>query len=169
MWGFESWQHSSRPGTIATSPEADRAAQPEPETEIVSGLLQLDIKPRDAQIFVNGEFVGTVEDLDGRLELPEGVHRIEIRAARYEAHAFDARIVAARTITYRVTLSPLSSPLPPLTPAPSATRSGQGQPARPAQTFYLIPGCYLGNVPPEQVKLPPDCDMSRMITHTPGK
>jgi hypothetical protein len=31
-------------------------------------------------------------------------------------------------------------------------------------TFYLIPGCYMGNVPPKEAHLRPDCDPDRAIT-----
>lgn len=173
LWGFDSWQQSARPGTIITEPEPEKVEVLEPDAAIETGRLQLDIRPRDAQIFVNGEFVGTLEDVGGVLELPEGTHRIEIRASRHEALTLDARIVVGRTITYRNALLPVEegAPTPPVPPAARAPKSGQEPPppARPSQTFYLIPGCYLGNVPPEQVKLPPDCDLSRMITHKPGQ
>ncbi len=36
-----------------------------------------------------------------------------------------------------------------------------------SRTFYVIPGCYLGNVPPEKDRLPAGCDISRMTTHAP--
>lgn len=170
MWGFESWQQARYPGALVTEP----ATVAEPDPIGTTGRLQLEVRPRDAQIFVNGEFFGTWEDIAGVLELPEGTHRIEIRAPRYQAVSLDARIVADRTITYRATLEPVEErKSPPPTPPAKAPTSPSGQepptPARPAQTFYLIPGCYLGNVPPEQVKLPPNCDLSRVITHTPGK
>ena len=33
--------------------------------------------------------------------------------------------------------------------------------------MYLIPGCYMGNVPPQEVKLPAGCDASRVTTIKP--
>jgi hypothetical protein len=36
-----------------------------------------------------------------------------------------------------------------------------------SRTMYVIPGCYLGNVPPDQDRLPAGCDISRMKTHAP--
>ena len=53
-----------------------------------------------------------------------------------------------------------SDPFPaaaPVTPPPAVAPS----------TFYFIPGCYIGNVPPEKVELPANCDMSRLITRKP--
>ena len=128
-----------------------------------------------AQVFVDGEYVGTPADLDGQIELAPGTRRIEIRARGFEPLVFDARIVAGRIITYRETLNRAggagkarepggaAGKEPPATGSTSPT-----SPTSPKSTFYLIPGCYLGNVHPDQVKLPANCDFSKMITHTPG-
>lgn len=167
-WGLEPWQQSSVPGMISPPPPPEQA-QPAATPEM--GRLQIEVSPRDAQIYVDGEFVGTWHDLEGTLELTPGTHRIEIRAPRHEALTFDVRIVAGRTITYRDALDPIREKRD---TAPPASKSSDDVPAvsptRPRpQTFYLIPGCYLGNIPPEQVKLPPGCDLTRLITHTPGQ
>jgi hypothetical protein len=31
-------------------------------------------------------------------------------------------------------------------------------------TFYLIPGCYMGNVPPKEANLPATCDITRAVS-----
>ena len=36
-----------------------------------------------------------------------------------------------------------------------------------SRTLYLIPGCYLGNVPPDAGRLPAGCDISRLKTYAP--
>lgn len=67
------------------------------------GELRLKIKPRDAQVFVDGYFVGIVDDFDGafqRLHLPSGPHRIEVRAPGYEALTFDVQIRFAETTKF---------------------------------------------------------------------
>jgi PEGA domain len=59
------------------------------------GELRLKIKPRDAQVFVDGYYVGIVDDFDGvfqRLHLEPGPHRIEVRAPGYETLTFDVQI-----------------------------------------------------------------------------
>jgi len=59
------------------------------------GELRLKIRPRDAQVFVDGYYVGIVDDFDGvfqRLHLEPGPHRIEVRAPGYETLTFDVRI-----------------------------------------------------------------------------
>ena len=49
--------------------------------------LRLKIKPRDAEVYVDGYYVGVVDDFDGifqRLHIESGPHRIEVRAPGYE-------------------------------------------------------------------------------------
>jgi hypothetical protein len=138
------------------------------------GRLELDVRPPHAQVFVDGEFVGTWNDLAGELELTPGTHRIEIRAPGHAALTFDARITAGRTITYQGVLKPIESEKKERSSEPrayAATPNAADTPAspRPPQTFYMIPGCYLGNVPPEQVKLAPGCEQRRVYTHTPRR
>ena len=68
------------------------------------GKLRLKIKPRDAEVYVDGYFVGTVDDFDGifqRLHLETGAHRIEVRAAGYEPLMIDVRITPEHTTTYQ--------------------------------------------------------------------
>jgi len=61
----------------------------------LDGELRLKIKPRDAQVFVDGYYVGIVDEFDGvfqRLHLPSGPHRIEVRAPGFETLTFDVQI-----------------------------------------------------------------------------
>ncbi len=74
------------------------------------GALKLKMKPRDAEVFVDGYFVGRVDDYDGifqKLNLESGPHRIEIRAPGYETLSFDVRIEFDETTTYRGELQPI--------------------------------------------------------------
>jgi hypothetical protein len=67
------------------------------------GELRLKIRPRDAQVFVDGYYVGIVDDFDGvfqRLHLPSGPHRIEVRAPGYETLTFDVQIRWDETTKY---------------------------------------------------------------------
>ena len=73
-----------------------------------------------------------------------GLHRIDISATGYEPVAVEMRVTSGQPITYRAALKPIP---PPATVPPS--------------TFYLIPGCYMGNVPPKDADLPATCDQSR--------
>jgi hypothetical protein len=68
------------------------------------GALRLKVKPVDATVYVDGYYVGVVDDFDGifqRLHIEAGPHRIEIRAPQYETLAFDVRITPDETTTYR--------------------------------------------------------------------
>lgn len=67
------------------------------------GSLRLKIKPRDAKVYVDGYYVGTVDDFDGifqKLKIEAGGHRIEVRAEGYEVASFDVLITPGETITY---------------------------------------------------------------------
>ena len=51
-----------------------------------TGFLRLKVRPRDAQVYVDGYYVGIVDDFDGvfqRVRLEEGPHQIEIRHPAY--------------------------------------------------------------------------------------
>ena len=67
------------------------------------GALRLKVKPREAEVYVDGYYVGVVDDFNGvfqKLHIETGVHRIEIRAPGYEPLAFDVRITAGHKSTY---------------------------------------------------------------------
>ena len=118
--------------------------------------MRLELQPTAGlQLFVDGYYVGTLDDVHGELELEAGAHTIEIRASGYETLTFDVKITPGRSISYRGTLKPTDA-----ADAPAPT------PVAPT-TFYYIPGCYMGNVPPEEVALPPNCDLSRLVTRKP--
>jgi hypothetical protein len=75
----------------------------------LNGGLKLKVKPRDAEVFVDGYFVGRVDDFDGlfqKMNLESGPHRIEIRAPGYTTISFDVRIEFDETVTYRGELQP---------------------------------------------------------------
>ena len=68
------------------------------------GGLRLKIKPKNAEVYVDGYFTGTVDEFDGmfqKLHLDSGVHRIEVRAAGFETLTFEVRISADHTTTYQ--------------------------------------------------------------------
>lgn len=66
------------------------------------GTVRLKVKPRDAEVWVDGYYAGLVDDFDGifqHLHLDAGPHRIEIRAAGYETLALDVRVQPERSLT----------------------------------------------------------------------
>jgi hypothetical protein len=74
------------------------------------GGIRLQMNPKDAQVTVDGYFVGTVDDFDGvsqRLELEAGPHKIEIAAPGFEPFALEVNILREQTIKYKGVLRPL--------------------------------------------------------------
>lgn len=68
------------------------------------GSLRLKIKPREAEVYVDGYFVGVVDAFDGvfqRLHIESGPHRIEVRAQGYDSLTFDVRITPEHGTTYQ--------------------------------------------------------------------
>lgn len=149
---------------------------PPPPTEVVTprepepppaplGVLRIEVEPRDAlQIFVDGVYVGTPADLGDEIGLTPGIRRIELRARGYKPLTFNAEIVEDRAITYRGVLErdPSSVPVAPVAPVVVQPAAAPG-----SKTMYLIAKCYLGNVPPKAIELPPGCDISKLTTITP--
>ena len=73
----------------------------------LSGGLQLDIEPRRALVYVDGWYVGVVDQFSGyyhHLDVAAGLHTIEILATDYEPLAFDIAVSPGRTTTYRGSL-----------------------------------------------------------------
>jgi hypothetical protein len=76
------------------------------------GGVRLDIPEKNAEVYADGYFVGTVGDFDGtfqQLTLQPGPHRIEVRADGFESIAFDVNVEPGRTIKYRAALRPQQS------------------------------------------------------------
>ena len=75
-----------------------------------TGNLRLKIKPREAQVFIDGYFVGVVDSFDGvfqRLALDGGGHKVGIKAEGYEPMEFDVLITPGETVTYKGELRPI--------------------------------------------------------------
>jgi hypothetical protein len=82
---------------------------PTPPTGAGTGSLRLLVSPGSTPVYVDGYFVGTVDDFsdtDSCLNLEAGAHRVELRPPEYEPVTFDVRIEANRIATYRATLTP---------------------------------------------------------------
>ena len=135
-------------------PVVEAVAAPTPAEKLQTfGRLILDVEPADAQVFADGYYIGVPGDFGaarGGGLLETGAHRIDVSAAGYEPMALDVRVTAGQPVTVRAALKRL--------PAPAVV---------PRTTFYLIPGCYMGNIPPHEARLPPTCDQSRVISWLP--
>lgn len=140
------------PQPVAAAPPPEPAPKPIEQPPAL-GRLVLDVHPATAQVFADGYYIGTPEDFGparGGGLLEAGLRRIDVSAAGYEPLSLDVRLTAGQAATYRATLKAL--------PPPAAV---------PPSTFYLIPGCYMGNIPPKDAHLPASCDENRAITWRP--
>ena len=141
-------------------PTAVRAEAP--AQEVAEGFLRLLIEPRSAGVFVDGVYEGTADDFGGAGErsLVAGTHRIRLEADGYEAVAFDVRVPANDTVTFRRELNPKVTPAPSAADAASAAASVPV----PRKTLYVIPRCYLGDTPPQAEQLPEGCRLADLRT-----
>lgn len=74
------------------------------------GEVRLRVTPRNAQVFVDGYYAGTVDSYDGAfqgLKLESGPYHVELVAPGYETLSFDVRITPGNRITYRGDLKPM--------------------------------------------------------------
>jgi hypothetical protein len=73
-----------------------------------TGDMRLLVEPNDAEVFVDGFYVGRVQQFDGHfrhLNLAAGPHQIAIRAAGYEPLTLNVAVQAHHTMTYRAGLA----------------------------------------------------------------
>jgi hypothetical protein len=147
-------------------PTAEFPAYPSPPSppppQQATGRLLLSLHSGiDPQIFVDGYYAGLFSDVAGELILDAGAHTIELHEEGFRDARVDVRIPLDSTITYYVDLKPIEA-VPPPSAAPIAPIAPAPSPA--PTTIYVVPGCYVGNVPPQQVKLPTGCDARGSIT-----
>lgn len=126
--------------------------------------LILDIHPPTAQVFADGFYIGIPEDFrfeNGGAVLEPGPHRIDILAREYTPVSFDVNLARGQSATFRHILTPMTRAPQPASDAAVKTPPVAKQP----MTFYLIPGCYMGNVPPKEANLPATCDIARAVSY----
>jgi hypothetical protein len=122
-----------------------------PEPPITEGALLLDVTPLTAMVFVDSGYVGNVADLQTRgVTLSAGRHWVDLEAPNYDRKTIEVTIRAGEPLRYRFDMTP--------------TRRADviAAPPRPAQTMYMIAGCYAGNRPPVAANLPQGCDAAKV-------
>lgn len=143
------------PGTAVPTPPSTP-----PPQYVATGRLHITLQSGgDPQIYVDGYYVGMMSDLGGDLTLEAGAHTLELREEGYETLHVDVNIAASASITYRGTMKRLAAAPSPVAQAPAAPDVPPPAPT----TIYMIPGCYVGNVPPRDASLPAGCDESRAV------
>ena len=73
------------------------------------GGVRLKVKPRDAEVFVDGYYVGIVDEFDGsfqQLRIEEGPHVIQIRKEGFRPLEFKVRVLIDHTVTLHGQLQP---------------------------------------------------------------
>lgn len=68
------------------------------------GALRLKVKPTNAEVHIDGYYVGVVDSFDGmfqRLGVEAGSHRVEVYAEGFETVQFDVMVTPGETITYK--------------------------------------------------------------------
>ena len=132
------------------------------------GYLQVLAEPVNAQVYVDGLYIGIVDDLrrtvPGRA-LDAGAHRVELRADGYDPSSRDVRIDPGETTLVRAALT--AAP-PVAAPRPVALTAAA------PRTFYVIPGCYAGDKRPQADRLPRGCQIAALrvippLPHTGGR
>jgi hypothetical protein len=71
------------------------------------GGVRIDVPQKDAEVYADGYYAGTVNDFDGalrHLNMTAGPHHLEIRGQGFDPIAFDVNVQPGQTITYRADL-----------------------------------------------------------------
>ena len=77
---------------------------------------RIEVKPRDAQVYVDGYFVGVVDEFDGvfqRLDLPTGEHEIAVYMPGYHTYRERTLFRPGQSYHYKAALEPLAAGAPP--------------------------------------------------------
>jgi len=116
-----------------------------------SGSIYLDVEPRTAQVYVDGFYIGILDDFSRMgVRLQAGRHWIDVRASGYEMLTIPVNISAGQPARFRGDLTAVRTPPP------------HAVPPRGPETIYVIPGCYAGNRPPRESALARGCDIARL-------
>jgi hypothetical protein len=79
------------------------------------GEVKLDVKPKDAQVFVDGDYVGTVDDFNSwyqHMNVEPGKHRIVIRQQGYAPYTMDLRVLPGQNYKIQQQMHPGNDAIP---------------------------------------------------------
>jgi len=79
----------------------------------LTGEIRLRVKPREAEVYVDGYYAGVVDEFDGTFQamrLEEGPYTLQILAPGYEPLEVRVHIQAGRKMTYKGDLEPVNAP-----------------------------------------------------------
>ena len=106
----------------------------------LGGSLRLQVKPREAEVFVNGYYAGKVDDFDGtfqRLNIQPGEHEVELYLPGHKSVQQKVYLQPGKTSNIKLEMAPLGpndpQPTRPVAPPPPQRRdSSQAVPRRPS-------------------------------------
>ena len=93
---------------VVTLPETMSLVTPRAPENAPTGGVQLDVLPWSAEVYVDGELAGRVEEFRGyyqHLEIAAGPHVLSIVKPGFDPLTVDVVVVPGRTVTYRATLA----------------------------------------------------------------
>jgi len=120
---------------------------------------RLEVRPREAQVYVDGYFVGQVDEFDGvfqRLDLPAGEHELAVYMPGYHTYREKTLFRPGEGYHYKAMLEPLppGAPQDPKPqPSPNAAPANQQQPPPYGDPNYggnAAPQFPYGQPPPER-------------------
>ncbi|MBP7569199.1 MAG: PEGA domain-containing protein [Acidobacteria bacterium] len=103
-WGWDPFYWDYGFGQIYPGTYGGGYASADSPEELPDGALKLKVKPRDAEVYVDGYYAGQVDSFDGafqHIDLEPGTHRLEIRAPGYESITFEVKIAPRQNLTYK--------------------------------------------------------------------
>jgi hypothetical protein len=137
---------ASVPGQAA----AGQWGYPYPQVVAPDSSVHFEVKPKQAEVFVDGYYAGIVDDFDGafqRLRLPPGEHVIQVYLSGYHTFKQSVFLTPDNTLKIKYVMEklgpsdePEARPMPP--PPPPQT-------AAPLQTPYPQRGSRRGPPPPQ--------------------
>lgn len=87
---------------------------------------RIDVKPREAQVYIDGYFVGVVDQFDGvfqRLDVPAGEHEIAVYLQGYRTYRQKTLFRPGEGYTFKAILEPIAAGAP-AEPAPQPSSTG---------------------------------------------
>lgn len=79
------------------------------------GEVKLDVKPKEAQVFLDGDYVGSVDDFNSwyqKMNVEPGKHRIVIRAQGYQPYSMDLRVLPGQSYKIKQQMHPGNDAIP---------------------------------------------------------
>lgn len=79
------------------------------------GEVKLDVHPKDAQVFVDGDYVGTVDQFNSwyqHMNVEPGKHRIVIRQQGYAPYTMDLRVLPGQSYKIQQQMHPGNDAIP---------------------------------------------------------